>query len=254
MIKKQSNFFRNILIVFLAFFLFIICSSSGIVRKSIVHFTAEDGTVITADHYFIKNSLPYIILLHQEFSSRGEFDPIAEKIMKLGYNGLAVDLRSGEKYGYIDNETAKSLQEQNKYVHTMDALKDISAAVEYAWNLSGQKLVLLGSGISASLALIEAKNNDHIKAVIALSPGEYFRPGLEMKSYLSDFSKMTYVACTSTEYTFIQEMFSEMDNTSKIIFRPSSGPGARGAMALHDNNPTRDEYWLSLLLFFRTIR
>lgn len=210
--------------------------------------------MITADHYFSNKSLPYIILLHQELSSRGEFDSIAERIVKTGYNCLAVDLRNGQKFGFVENKTYKSAQEENISYQVMDALKDISASIEYAWDLSGQEVILLGSGTSASLALIEGKTNEHIRAVIALSPGEYFRPELDMKTFLTGYSKRTFVACTDIEYPFVFEMFSGMDDKYKTIFKPGSGQGARGTMALHNENPTRDEYWLSLLLFLRSIR
>ena len=253
-IEKQLHYLNKSIVFILLILLVFLFSSSDIIRKHVVRFTAVDGVVITADHYFVRKSLPYILLLHQELSSRGEFDSIAEKIVKIGYNCLAIDLRTGQKYGYIENETSRAVSEGDKPFQPMDAVKDISAATEYAWNLSNQKIILLGSGISASLALIEAKTNEYTKAVIALSPGEYFRPEIDMKSFLADYSKMTFVSCAHVEYPFIIEMFSGMEDKYKTIFKPSSGAGARGSMAYYDDNPAKDEYWLSLLLFLRSIR
>lgn len=253
-IEKQLHFLNRSIVFILSILLVFFFSSANIIRKNVVRFTAADGVLITADHYFVRKNLPYILLLHQELSSRGEFDSIAEKIVKTGYNCLAVDLRTGLKYGYIENETSRSVAEGNRSSQPLDALKDISAAAEYAWNMSGQKIILLGSGTSASLALIEAKTNEHVKAVIALSPGEYFRPELDMKSFLADFSKMAFVSCSHIEYPFIAEMFSAMSDKYKTVFKPTSGAGARGSMAFYDDNPAKDEYWLSLLLFLRSTR
>ncbi len=245
---------RKGVIFFLVISLIGLLSSFRVVRKSLVQFPSEDGIIITADHYFSRKGSPYILLFHQENSSRGEFDSIAERIVKIGYNCLAVDLRMGDKFGYVENETVKSARENGKSTGIMEALKDISSSIEYVWNLSGQQIILFGSGASASLALIEGKSNERIKAVITFSPGEYFRPNVVMKSYLSGYPKMIYAGCTDYEYPFVQEMFSETDESMKIIFRPSFGHGARGTMALFSDNPTRDEYWLSLLLFFKSLR
>jgi hypothetical protein len=229
-------------------------SAFGQFKKSMVHFKAEDGIDVTADHYFTKNKLPYVILLHQELSSRGEFDSVVERVIKIGYHCLAVDLRSGNKFGFVNNETSKSAHLKDQSIQIIDALRDVKAAIKYTRNLSDQPIILFGAGSSASLALIEAKNNEDIKSVIALSPGEYFRPDIDMKTYLSGFSKSVFVGCSDSEYPFIEDMFSGVENNNKTIFKPVKGPGARGTASLRYENPTRDEYWLSLILFFRTIR
>jgi len=252
--KRSSLNLRILSVYSLAILSFILLSSLKIIRKNQVQFKAEDGVLITADHYFSKKNSPYILLLHQERSSRGEFDSIAERFIRLGYNCLAIDLRSGEKYGFVENETAKSLLIGGKSADIMESLTDIKAAVEYTWNLSGQKMILLGSASSASLALIEGKDNEHVRAIIALSPGEYFRPAIEMKKLLSAYPKKVFVGCSAQEYNYVQDMFSEMEGKNKIIFKPNIGPGSRGTSALLRENPTRDEYWLSLLIYFKSLK
>ncbi len=219
-----------------------------------MYFKAEDGITITADHYFSKKNSPYILLFHQEQSSRGEFDSIAERFVKMSYNCLAVDLRSGAKYGFIENQTAKTLLISGKSIDVLESLKDIKAAIEFTWNLSGQQVILFGSASSASLSLIEGKENEHVKAIIAFSPGEYFLPGLEMKKFLSAYPKKVYVGCSDQEFIYIKEMFSEMEDKNKIIFKPNFGPGSRGTSALLRQNSSRDEYWLSLLIYFKSLK
>ena len=246
--------YKTFSIFFLGVLLIVLFTSSKIIRKKLVQFKAEDEITVTANHYFSKKSSPYILLFHQEGSSRGEYDSIAERFVKLGYNCLAVDLRSGQKFGYVENETAKSLLSSGKTAESLESLKDIKAAINYIWTLSGQSMILLGSSSSASLVLIEGKTNVHVKAIIAFSPGEYFRPALDMKSFLTDYPKKVFVGCSDQDFNYIQEMFSGMDGNNKIIFRPTFGSGSRGISALLRENPTRDEYWLSLLIYFRSIR
>jgi hypothetical protein len=245
---------RTLTVFLFAILLIVALSSSKIIRKKNVQYKAEDGITITADHYFSKKNSPYILLFHQEKSSRGEYDSIAERFVKFNYNCLAVDLRSGEKYGYVENETAQAALNSGKPAELMESLKDIKASIEYIWNLSGQEVILFGSASSASLALIEGKTNEHVKAIIAFSPGEYFRPVLDMRSFLAGYPKKVFVGCTDQEFVYVQEMFSEIDGKNKIIFRPEFGHGVRGTSSLLRENPTRDEYWLSLLVYFKSLR
>ena len=74
--------------------------------KEKVSFPSEDGIEITADKYLVNEEYPYILLFHQAGSSRGEFRDVAEKFLKLRYNCLAVDLRSGDNANFVNNETA----------------------------------------------------------------------------------------------------------------------------------------------------
>ena len=55
-------------------------------------FPSMDSLVLTADHYFISDTLPYLILLHEQGSSRGEFGSLALRFQKMNYNCLAVDI------------------------------------------------------------------------------------------------------------------------------------------------------------------
>ena len=74
-----------------------------------VKFQSKDDITITADCYKVDESSPYILLFHQAGSSRGEYKEIAGKLTNLGYNCLAVDLRSGNEVNNVVNETARRL-------------------------------------------------------------------------------------------------------------------------------------------------
>ena len=62
-----------------------------------VNFPTSDGLKVYADYYSSHNKRgPLIILYHQAGFSRGEFRHIAPRLVELGFNVLAVDLRSGD--------------------------------------------------------------------------------------------------------------------------------------------------------------
>jgi hypothetical protein len=219
-----------------------------------VTFPADDGLKITADLYLKDYQLPFILLFHQGESSRGEYNEIAARLLKLEYNCLAVDLRSGEKMNYIENETASRAKENN-FSHTyLDAQKDIKAAIMFVQKYNKKPVILFGSSYSASLSLIIAQKNDNVKAVIAFSPGEFFRPEVIVKDAITGLSKPVFVSTSDIEYNYIEEMLSGVPETNKHIYRPPEGKGVHGAKALWNVNESSDECWLELMLFFKRIR
>lgn len=219
-----------------------------------VTFLASDKLVVTADLYFIDNSAPYIILLHQENSSRGEYKEIAPKLLKLGFNCLAVDLRDGKECNFVQNETAIQAQKNNLTVTTLDCEKDVLAAIDYVTKTAiKNRYILFGSSFSASLAMKVANHNKKTTAVIAFSPGEYFAP-VKVKDWLKDFDKLLFVASTKREIPFVTDLTKDIPAQNLTTFQPSSGDGVRGAPALWNNNDSSSEYWMSLMMFVKKVK
>ena len=220
--------------------------------KEKVSFHSEDGIEITADKYLVNEEYTYILLFHQAGSSRGEFRDIAEKFLKLRYNCLAVDLRSGDNANFVNNETASRARGAGKSVNFLDAMEDMSAAIDYAYDLNSKEVILLGSSYSASLALLEGLNHPKVRAVIAFSPGEYFGKDLRLEDSLKICSKPLFVAVTQREQPYVQQMLTAFSEDDYTLFQPDT-LGVHGARALWDDNPTKDEYWLALLMFINNL-
>ena len=220
--------------------------------KEKVSFPSEDGLEITADKYLANDEYPYILLFHQAGSSRGEFRDIAEKFLKLRYNCLAVDLRSGDNANFVNNETASRARGAGKSVNFLDAREDMMAAIEYAYDLNSKEVILLGSSYSASLALLEGLNHPKVGAVIAFSPGEYFGKDLRLEDSLKTCSNPLFVAVTEREQPYVKQMLSALSEEDYTLFQPDT-LGVHGARALWDDNPTKDEYWLALLMFINNL-
>ncbi len=239
---------RLVLIVFLFF------PGSTIYAQTTVTYCAADSLKITADLYLRDYSYPYILLFHQEGSSRGEYSEIALKLLNLEYNCLAVDLRSGGEENYIRNETHDRARALNMSHTQRDALMDITASVNYILKISDKKVILMGSSYSASLCLMAANHNPDVIAVIACSPGEYFLPWIEVKENLKNFDKPLFCTTSATEYKYVTQMLNEISDTLKVIFKPGKGKGLHGAKALWVVNETSQEYWLELLIFFKGLK
>lgn len=223
--------------------------------KKKITFITSDSLEVTADLYLVDESYPYLILFHQEGSSRGEYNETAQKFSKLNFNCLAVDLRSGESSNYIKNETSRKARETGKPSRFIDALSDINASIEYAHNINKQDVILIGSSFSASLCMMAGKNNPNVKAVIAFSPGEFFGDDLRIEQELDTFPKPLFVSGTETELPYITQMLQKISTQDNVtLFKPADSPGQHGSMALWEDNPSKDEYWLALLLFFNSLK
>jgi pimeloyl-ACP methyl ester carboxylesterase len=218
-----------------------------------VTFLASDKLEVTADLYLYDNGAPYIILFHQENSSRGEYREVAPKLLKLGFNCLAVDLRSGKECRFVKNETAAEAQKNNLPATISDCEKDVLAAIEYVRKTAiKNRYVLFGSSFSASLAMKVSNHNQKATAVIAFSPGEYFSP-VKVKDWLKDFDKLLYVTSTKREQSFVTELIKDIPAQYVTKYQPS-GDGVHGAPALWNDNPSASDGWMSLMMFVKKVK
>ncbi len=237
-------------------FLFIslgILSQLGIAQQTVT-FKTNDGVDVTADLYISNTKNPYIILLHQAGSSRGEFREIAPKLVNLNFNCLAVDLRSGNEINFIANQTALSARSKNVPINYVDAILDIKAAIAYVATRSSDQIILLGSSYSASLALVEATTNFKVKAVVAFSPGEYFNQNDYVKKSTTNLYVPILALSSRPEFSEMEALLSHIPKKHLSLFKPTSGQGEHGAKSLWESNRSSGEYWMAIAQFFSQLK
>ncbi len=256
--KHQKNNIVRILIRWAAIPIFMIIlsvllSSFQVIRFETVNFYSSDSLMVTADEYIVSEEFPYIILLHEQGASRGEFRTIARRLCKMDYNCLAVDIRNGGSNGNVSNETVKRCRELHFGMDMEDIMLDMNAAIQYAFQKSDQGVVLFGSGSNGSLGLKLATENQLVKAVVALSPGEYFLPSFSVHETIAELHKPVFITSSLTEFPYMEKLVSGMDEQNVTLFKPELGEGGRGAASLVSENEHNSEYWLALLLFFKDL-
>lgn len=245
---------RNSLVISITFFALVtVLSAFNVIRTETVNFSSADGLQITADEYIIEQDNPYILLLHQQQSSRGEYTSIAPKLCKMDYNCLAVDIRNGGNDNYVSNETVKRCRESRCPLRPSDVEGDIIAAIDYAFEKSQLPVILFGSGANGSLCLKIAKENDNVRAVVAFSPGEYFLPGINIRDTITDLRKPVFVTSSLSEFPYVQEIVTGVPKEYLNAFEPKMGEGGRGTQSLSNETENHSEYWLALLLFFKDL-
>lgn len=221
--------------------------------QQLVTFESGDGLLITAEQYISSTQNPYIILLHQAGYSRGEYREIAPKLVKLGFNCLAIDQRSGYEVNYVKNETAMRAKAKNLPANYIDAMPDIQAAIAFVKKQNPKPIILWGSSYSASLALIVAAKELKVGGVVVFSPGEYFDQDDYVKSRIAKISVPILALSSRSEYPVMEELLADVKPSLKTLFKPSD-EGKHGAKALWDSNPSSQEYWMAVTLFFSKMK
>lgn len=215
-------------------------------KMKTIEFNSSDGLPVTADLYFIDEKAPFILLCHQARFSRGEYSDIAPKLNELGFNCLAIDQRSGESVNGIKNETAVRAMMKNLPNEYLDAKQDIISAIEYIYSTYKCDVILLGSSYSASLALRIGAKNEHVKGIVAFSPGEYFGDKMNIKQQIQSLDKPTFVSSSKDESSAVKEMVSGLSSVTQFV--PETA-GVHGAKALWPKQEGHEAYWKALKNF-----
>ncbi|MCX6292531.1 MAG: hypothetical protein NT126_12315 [Bacteroidetes bacterium] len=243
--NKSTGFFLVIL-------LFLLHSMKSDAQLKI-NFSSKDGLNLAADWYPVSDSMPVILLCHQARFSRGEYLETALKLNKFGFNCMALDQRSGDEANGIINESAAEAKRLNKPQTYADAEQDIVAALDYLYGKYRKRIILLGSSYSASLALKIAKENDHVLAVAAFSPGEYFDQRDFIAKHIDGLSKPVFITSSKEEADGVTELVKDVVSLIKVQYIPKTA-GDHGSKVLWNSQPNHEEYWIALMSFLNRIK
>ena len=211
-----------------------------------------DGLNIKADVYEIKDKkAPVILLFHQAGFSRGEYRETAPLLNNLGFNCIAIDQRSGKGVNGVINETFIDASAKGLSTKYPDAFPDLKAALKFVMRkYPSNKIIVWGSSYSASLVFVLAqKYLDKISAVIAFSPGEYFKfKGKEIKEYAQKVKCPVFITSAKKEHGSWKGIYESIPEGKKFFFLPESD-GVHGSRALWKSNESYKEYWKALKNF-----
>lgn len=222
-----------------------------------ITFPSLDGLEISAWLCSDNNrSKPFILLFHQAHYSRGEYLEIIPKLNVMGFNVMAVDLRNGNEVNGIVNETSDRAFEQDLDINYIATLPDIEASIKYTQkHLASDKLIIWGSSYSASLVLVVANHTPEVDAVLAFSPGEYYKK--QGKRYIQQnvthLKKAVFITSSKEEEKYWKDIYQTIPSKKKVFYLPRS-KGVHGAKALWENNPSHQGYWQAVTDFLEDIR
>jgi pimeloyl-ACP methyl ester carboxylesterase len=174
-----------------------------------------DSVVMTADVYRRPKSAegdPVLVCMHQAGGSRGEYRPVVARLMELGFDVFAPDLRSGgagerrdpttgKRVGIPNGTWASAKKLSGHEASFLEAYPDVDAAVAWARELFPRsKIGLVGSSYSSTLALVfTAEHPERVDAVFAFSPGDYIEEWSPVKERIKTLAKPAYITCGSAK-------------------------------------------------------
>lgn len=221
-----------------------------------IELKAADGVTVYGERHAPKSrAAATILLFHQAASNRGEYAPIVPRLVKAGYNVIAIDQRSGGHHFDATNETVKSLGRSDTY---LDALPDLEAALAYARRTSpGAPVIVWGSSYSASLSFVlAAKHPADVAAIVAFSPGDYFGAKLRVAEEAAKVGVPVFVTSDGTtgELAQAKAIHDAAPNAAKALFVPEHG--RHGVSILRpDLNPKGAEAaWSAVEQFLATLK
>lgn len=224
-----------------------------------ISFKSDDGVVVTADLYMMYDKTkPFIVLFHQANWSRGEYLEIAPELNKLGYNCMAVDLRSGGSVNNVNNQTMQSATSAMKETKYVNSIPDIAAAIEYADEYYADgKLIIWGSSYSSSLVLHYAGSNPgNVDAVMSFSPGEYFRSQGKPADFVTSSAKNitipVFITSAKSEENSWRGIYEAIPSESKEFYLPDT-PGNHGSRALWSKFGDSLRYWDAVEAFLEKV-
>ncbi len=241
----------------LIFFVFS-CSAIHAAEPKTITFPSKDGLKITADIYIKHDAkdTPFIVLFHQAGWSRGEYLEIAPKLNQLGFNCMAVDLRSGKEVNGVINKTVLLAKAKKLGTTYIDAFPDIEASLEYARkNYGNGKIIAWGSSYSASLALkIAGDNPGLVDGILAFSPGEYFtgmkKPNDWIRASAMNINVPVFITSAKSERESWISIFKAIPSKNKVSYVPHS-LGNHGSRALWERYRDSKDYWEAVDKFLK---
>ncbi len=245
---------KPLIIASLCFITLVVTAQS----KTTITFKSQDGIIITADSYMPHSkAAPVIVLFHQANWSRGEYLEIAPELNTLGFNCIAVDLRSGGAINNVTNMTKLNAAKAMKSTQYIDAIPDMKAAVKYAKNnLTDGKVIVWGSSYSSALSLKLAGQMNEIDAVMAFSPAEYFVSQGKARDFVTsdagNIFKPVFITSAKSEKSSWWSIYVAIPSENKTFYLPESS-GNHGSRALWSKFADSPGYWNSVKNFLKSL-
>jgi pimeloyl-ACP methyl ester carboxylesterase len=134
----------------------------------------EDKVKLVASYWAPKGKqdVPAALLVHATGGQRGDLDDYAEKLHKLGFAVLSIDLRGHGESKTAELDWAQLDEEGRKGVWAL-ATKDVKAGADFLREQKGvhsAALVAVGHASGASLVARHAVRDENVRAVALLAP------------------------------------------------------------------------------------
>jgi pimeloyl-ACP methyl ester carboxylesterase len=161
-----------------------------------------------------------VVLVHEESRSSSDWTYLSEKLGQLGYHVISVDLRGHGKSspGGLPDEDYSLM------------ITDVGAGAQWLRSNGADRIVMIGAGLGANLALNAAGNDEGISGIGLLSPGLNIK-GVKVSRALTAYgSRPLLLAAGSNDTSGTRAAQAIADNASgesELHVLSSAGVGVR---------------------------
>ncbi len=224
------------------------------VKTAAIELRAADGVTVFGTTYQASNPRATLLLFHQAGASRIEYKNIAPRMVKAGFNVLAIDQRAGGRHFGGTNETVKHYGKEASY---LDAKPDLQAALDWATQ-QHLPVVVMGSSYSSALVfLLAAENPGKIAALLAFSPNEYLKSPDLVKVAAASVTIPIFATSSSEpdEIAGAKAILAASPSVNKTQFVPAKA-GVHGASTLDERRNAKGahENWQAVLAFLQSLK
>ena len=217
-----------------------------------IELKAKDHVRVFADYLEVEGGRrrPLLLLFHQAGSNAAEYSPIVPRLVRLGFDTLAVDSRSGGRMFDRNNRTVMALGRAEPFDA---AYADLEAALAWADERAYPGVIAWGSSYSAALVFRLAAEHDAVRAVVSFSPGEHLGVGEPVRGYAARVTVPVFVASApGAEVREAARILDQIDPQLVTQYVPTAGVHGSSALRV-DRNPTSSlEYWEAVEAFLET--
>ena len=191
-----------------------------------VHFKTSDDWNLEASYRPPGKNKPVVILIHGVASGKGEWDPLAGELARMGIGSLAIDLRGhgGSLQGPHGRTDYQGFDWTGEWLRME---QDIQAAISFLGRrkIPPSRIALAGASIGANLASRVFTARPALAWAVLLSPGMDYR-GVAPPS---DFSgrKVLIAASPSDAYAYQSSAFLVRQQPGIRFLEAQSGHGVQ---------------------------
>ncbi|MFM9873189.1 MAG: alpha/beta hydrolase [Fimbriimonadaceae bacterium] len=215
-----------------------------------VSFPSADGTVIHADFYKKDGSgRNMAVLFHQMGSSGKEYETIAAKLLEMGYDCLAPDMRGGGNlFGSHRNIGDASLPAPER---AELGYQDMQATMKWVKaNEPRKQMIVWGSSYSAGLVFPLVVGEQNVSALLSFSPTT---PSFNKRMVFDGIDIPIFITMPQNEEASRAEMMKMLKFPNVTHFKQHGGVHGSSTVIESKNSTGAKENWDAVVKFLNSL-
>lgn len=181
-----------------------------------VSFVGEGGMNLSGLYFAGREQGPGVVLVHMDGRSAEDWRHFGERISRMGFHALALDLRGHGKSTRMGSGK-ELVYEQLDEQQYQNMIKDVGAAVQFLRTktvVNPDGIGLVGASVGANLSLRWASEDARINNLVLLSPGLDYK-GLAAEDALQKYGERPLFIAVSREDNFAAKSSLVLDSMAR---------------------------------------